>query len=140
MCTPSDLRAPVKWSTLPLYVDLEQEYNVQFTPANLNHTLSFPIFYELLPRGTLRIVCDLINIEEPDVPIDPMEASIIFIQSKNTLQMCCIVTYTLNLTFSLPIMHYYVSTTEQKLDVLCIRYLKILLYFYNYYRSCINAQ
>ena len=83
VCQPSDLRAPVQWSTLPIFVDLEQDYSAQFVPSDLNHTIRFPRFYERLPAGTLRVVCDLINVDEPGVMIDPMEATIIFIQSEN---------------------------------------------------------
>ena len=81
-CAPSDSRAPVQWSTLPVYVDLEQQYSAQFVPPDLNQTLRFPAVYERLPRGTLRLTCDLINIEEPGVAVDPVDASVIFTQSK----------------------------------------------------------
>ena len=85
VCLPSDLRAPVRWSTLPIFVDLELDYGVQFVPSDLNHTIRFPRFYERLPAGTLRVMCDLINIDEPDGMIDPMEANVIFIQSENCI-------------------------------------------------------
>ena len=83
MCLPSDPRAPVQWSTLPVFIDLERDYGVQFVPFDLNHTIRFPRVYEQLPAGLVTVVCDLIDVEEPGVAIDPMEATIIFVQSEH---------------------------------------------------------
>ena len=82
VCLPSDSRAPVQWSTLPVYVDLERQYNASFDPPGLNHTLKFPSDYQRLPTGTLRVFCDLINVDEPGVEINPLETIVVFVQSK----------------------------------------------------------
>ena len=82
VCQPSDPRAPVSWSTLPVIVDLERNYNAVFDPPGLNHTLRFPTYYRQLPMGTLRVVCDLINADQPGEQIAPMTATVVFVESK----------------------------------------------------------
>ena len=82
VCLPSDPSAPVTWSTLPVFIDLEQSYNAVFDPPGLNHTLRFPSYYRQLPMGTLRVMCDLVNVDEPEVQIDPMVTTVVFVQSK----------------------------------------------------------
>ena len=82
VCLPSDHRAPVQWSSIHTLISLERNYGAEFVPTDLNHTLRFPAHYEQLPTGTLRVVCDLINVEEPDVAVDPVQASVIFTQSE----------------------------------------------------------
>ena len=84
-CQPSEIGAPVQWSTLPVFVDLEQTYNVTFAPPGLNHTLRFPSTYQQLPVGTLRVVCDLVNVDEPGVEINPLETTVVFVQSRFTI-------------------------------------------------------
>jgi hypothetical protein len=85
VCLPSDPRAPVAWSTLPVFIDLEQSYNAVFDPPGLNHTLQFPSYYRQLPMGTLRVMCDLINVDEPGVQIDPMVTTVVFVQNPVSL-------------------------------------------------------
>ena len=84
-CVPSDSRAPVQWTTLPILVNLERDYGAQFVPSDLNHTLRFPTMYERLPEGSVAVVCDLINVDEPDLPVDPMQATVFFVQSEYIL-------------------------------------------------------
>lgn len=80
-CLPSDLRAPVQWTTIPINVDLEQDYGAQFVPSDLNHTLRFPTMYEQLPVGSI-VECNLIDVDEPYAPVDPVRATVFFVQSE----------------------------------------------------------
>ena len=94
-CVPSDLRAPVRWTTSPILVNLERDYGAQFVPSDLNHTLRFPTTYEQLPEGSVAVVCDLINVDEPDSPVDPMQATVFFVQSeyhrkKEVVSLTCV--------------------------------------------------
>ena len=83
VCMPSDPRAPIRWTTIPVYIDLEQVYGASFEPAGLNHTLRFPSYYEQLPARTLRVMCDLIDVDQdPGDDVSPLESVVVFVQSK----------------------------------------------------------
>ena len=79
-CSPSDSRAPVQWSLYPSAYTID-EFNIQFTPTGLNHTVNFSDSYDQLPQYTVTFICDLINVEEPDVEIDRQNATVRFIAS-----------------------------------------------------------
>ena len=80
-CLPSDARAPVQWSIFPRTHTLE-DFDVDFLPAGLNHTVQFPTYYMQLPSRTVAFTCDLINVEEPGVEVDPQQTTVRFVQSK----------------------------------------------------------
>lgn len=80
-CSPSDARAPVQWSIFPLTHTFE-DFNVDFLPTGLNHTVRFPTYYSQLPSQTVTFTCDLINVEEPGVEVDPQQTTVRLVQSK----------------------------------------------------------
>lgn len=72
-CIPSDLRAPVKWNIAKDFPDA----SVAYSPDGLFHTVTF---YSA-PHQTFTIKCDLVNIEDEEVSIDPQEVNVRFISS-----------------------------------------------------------
>ena len=84
-CTPSDPRTPIKW-TNSQSVNLIDKYGVTFSPAGLNHIAHFPAYYEDMdtPYVMAEFTCDLINVEQPNSPVDPQTAMVRFIKSKCT--------------------------------------------------------
>ena len=79
-CSPSDSRAPVQWSLYPSAYTFD-EFKIQFTPTGLNHTVTFSNSYEQLPQYTVTFICDMINVEEPNVEIDRQNVTVRFITS-----------------------------------------------------------
>ena len=78
---PTDARAPVQWNIFPSTHTFE-DFDVEFLPMGLNHTVRFPPYYEQLPSRTVAFTCDLINVEEPGVGVDPQQTTVRFVQSK----------------------------------------------------------
>lgn len=83
-CLPSDTRAPVRWRlSTGVYGDISNDYLVSLSPRSLNHTATFPVAYEILPRRSAFYVCDLINIELPTGgEVSPQNIIVRFIQSE----------------------------------------------------------
>jgi hypothetical protein len=77
-CTPSDPRAPVQWVNFMGYIPLD--IPVLFSPSELSHTATF--LGDFPPDRSEVFICDLINVEEPDVPVNPQNVTIRFISSK----------------------------------------------------------
>ena len=82
VCLPSDIRAPVQWTTVAPILDPQTDFDVQFDPADLNHIIKFPTTYEQFPAVSVMFICDLINPDEPDVEVDPVRTTVVFIQSE----------------------------------------------------------
>ena len=83
-CLPSDTRAPVRWRlSTGVYGDISDEYVVSLSPPSLNHTATFPVAYEILPRRSAFYICDLINVELPSgAEVSPQSITVRFIQSE----------------------------------------------------------
>lgn len=86
VCTPSDSEAPVQWSTTPSS-DLIERYGVTFSPQGLNHVATFPAHFERMdiPYETAIFTCDLMNLQQPNTPVNPQSATVRFIESKQIL-------------------------------------------------------
>ena len=83
-CIPSDLRAPVRWTTHMGMVPAD--YQITFSPRDLSHTATFASVYNPTPPNrTETLFCDLINADQPDQPVSPQNVTVRFIQSKNYL-------------------------------------------------------
>lgn len=80
-CTPSDQRAPVKWTNLS--GGLPPDFDLSFFPTGLNHTMVI----RSAPDRVETFFCDLIDIDNPDDPVSPQELTVRFISGK----MCKIV-------------------------------------------------
>ncbi len=81
-CTPSNPTAPVQWrSQLG-----EEQATVSFSPAALQHTAEFtanePSYLTEL------YTCDLINVDEPDEPVDPQVITVRFISGELVVYKC----------------------------------------------------
>lgn len=70
-CIPSDPMAPVQWSSSQTG---EGQVLVTFSPRGLEHTAEF-VAYEPSYRTEL-YTCDLINVDDPDQPVDPQMVSV----------------------------------------------------------------
>lgn len=89
-CTPSDPRAPVKWTNLSGGLPLD--FNLLFIPSGLNHTMVI----QGAPDRVETFFCDLIDTDNPDDPVNPQELTVRFISGNNvqviifdwTLQRC----------------------------------------------------
>ena len=83
-CIPSDLRAPVRWTTHMGMVPAD--YQITFSPRDLSHTATFASVYNPTPPNrTETLFCDLINVDQPDQPVNPQNVTVRFIQSKKEL-------------------------------------------------------
>lgn len=83
-CTPSDTMAPVQWTTRMGVVP--QDYQITFSPRGLSHTATFASAYiPTPPNRTETLFCDLINVDQPNTPVNPQNVTVRFIQSKQCL-------------------------------------------------------
>ncbi len=80
-CTPSNPTAPVQWRSQ----FGEEQATVSFSPAALQHTAEFtanePSYLTEL------YTCDLINVDEPDEPVDPQVITVRFISGELVVQV-----------------------------------------------------
>lgn len=83
-CIPSDPRAPVRWTTHMGMI--QADYQIRFSPRDLSHTATFASVYNPTPPNrTETLFCDLINVDQPNQPVNPQNVTVRFIQSKNYL-------------------------------------------------------
>ena len=75
---------------MPTNLDPQEDYNVEFDPPDLKHTVRFPTNYLELPNGSPFFVCDLINIEQPEMAVDPKEVTVVFTESKHFICILCV--------------------------------------------------
>ena len=79
-CTPSDLRAPVMWASFFASRTIF-DLNIEFSPIELSHTATFARdYFPTPPNRTDILVCDLVNVDQPLVPVDPQRVTVRFIQ------------------------------------------------------------
>ena len=83
-CIPSDLRAPVRWTTRMGMVPAD--YQITFSPRGFSHIATFARVYNPTPPNrTETLFCDLVNVDQPDQPVSPQNVTVRFIQSKKQL-------------------------------------------------------
>jgi len=76
--------APVQWTTRMGAVP--QDYQITFSPRGLSHTATFARAYvPTPPNRTETLFCDLINVDQPNTPVNPQNVTVRFIQSKQCL-------------------------------------------------------
>ena len=83
-CIPSDLRAPVQWTTSMGMIPAD--YQITFSPIGFSHIATFASVYNPTPPNrTETLFCDLINVDQPDQSVNPQNVTVRFIQSKKDL-------------------------------------------------------
>ena len=59
------------------------DYQITFSPIGFSHIATFASVYNPTPPNrTETLFCDLINVDQPDQPVNPQNVTVRFIQSK----------------------------------------------------------
>ena len=121
-CLPSDTRAPVRWRlSTGVYGDISDDYLVFLSPRSLNHTVTFPVAYEILPRKSAFYVCDLINVELPTgAEVSPQNITVRFIQSELSFHFCPLLLY-YNVCMYVPVFQMHVNECDMMLHIIMHR-------------------
>ena len=62
------------------------DYQITFSPIGFSHIATFASVYNPTPPNrTETLFCDLINVDQPDQPVNPQNVTVRFIQSKKQL-------------------------------------------------------